>query len=614
MFLRLSVEVRLQPDVRRPSLLIELGGFFIIGHNGFSSFLIGITPVSITKTKDQLKAIVENRDNKVVALSGAWGTGKSHLWKDIQIASSCDEVRDALYASLFGVSDLATLKVKLAEQVLSKKENIGRVGDLLKHMSKLRPFMKRLVSNYDAWEEMALLASPVILKNRFIVIDDIERKGASLSIDHILGFIDEYVQQHGARFLIIMNTDQLKDSEVWETLREKVVDYEVRLKTTPEEAFEVANSLCASKYRELVGEAVKACNVVNIRIVNKIVRAINLIFDGHEGLPDDILCRMIPSTVLIAATHYKGIKDGPTMEFVLSPPKLNLYVNSPHKTTHIETSEDKQKVKWRALMDAIGVIRPDKYEELVADFFSSGLFDRSHLDAILARYRLDEEKARFDSDLIKFYEKASWDVLATDASLIQEAESLCSRISFASARVATGLCEELSMLDGGEDISERVISGWIDAKKDDLSELVDGNHFDEKVHPRIVEYAKRAVAEDERAFGIVDACLSMQKNSGYSARHENALNFRGVEDYECFIRNATPEERKVVFYQFRQMYLNRPGAYLGFSPAITAFFEACQKIASEPPSRLQKIVIRLMRQTGIPIENETLVGEEVSLG
>ncbi|MHB8919435.1 MAG: hypothetical protein ACYC3N_00170 [Halothiobacillus sp.] len=54
-----------------------------------------------------------------------------------------------------------------------------------------------------------LLMAPAMLKNKVIVIDDIERKHEKLGIDEVLGFIDEYSNQHGTRFILVLNDDQL---------------------------------------------------------------------------------------------------------------------------------------------------------------------------------------------------------------------------------------------------------------------------------------------------------------------------------------------------------------------------------------------------------------------
>ena len=520
--------------------------------------------MSMHQTKQQLRAIIEDPENRVVALSGSWGTGKSHLWEEVRRDSNNTQIGGAVYASLFGISDIGTIKVKLAEQVLANNNNISQFSAAIKHLNKIRPLLKRFIPQTDLLEEVALLASPMILKGRFVVIDDIERKGKGLTIDHILGFIDEHVQRHDVRFLIIMNTDKLEDASMWETLREKVVDYEVRLKTTPEEAFNIANSLCPSHHHAMVKESIEKCGVVNIRIAKKVIRAINLIFEGHDSLPDEILRRMIPSTVLLAASHYKGIEDGPPVDFILTPPKYKMTGTKPDEKSEEEMEIEKQEAAWRSLMESMGVLLPDDFEPLVAELLRSGLFDRARLDAILKTYESDADKARFSVDLNKFSHDLTWDIAKSEIELLEEAEALCDRISFASAHAASGLSSMVARLEGGGELAEEIIRKWIESAGDQLANYSDTFHFADELHSRIKQEADRIAKSSEESLSIVEVCTSIRVNRGWSSRHENVLNLKTPEDYEDFIRTATPEDRKTVLLHFRQMYTNRGNAYLVF--------------------------------------------------
>lgn len=563
--------------------------------------------MTMHETKRQLQAIIEDSENRVVALSGAWGTGKSHLWEQIRDESKHKKINDAVYASLFGVSDLGTLKVKLAEQVLANNDNLGQFSSAVTKLNKIRPLLQRLVPHVGLLEEVALLASPLILKDRFVVIDDIERKGDGLAIDHILGFIDEHVQRHEVRFLIIMNTDKLQDAPMWEVLREKVVDHEVQLATTPEEAFNIANTLCSSRYSFLVQDAIRVCGVVNIRIAKKVIRAVNLIFDGHDSMPKEILARMIPSTVLLAATHYKGIESGPSINFILNTPEYPV----PGELVDDEAETGKREADWRSLIQSLGIGSPADYEFLVADFLRSGLFERARLDEILKTYELDESKARFNADLSQFHQDIIWDVTKSEQILLNEAESLCERIGLANAHSASSLYSAVSELAGGDELAEEIISKWINAAGDMLATSLDHYHFTENLHPRIKEEAQRVAKGNEDAMSIVEVCSSIRINSGWSLCHENALNLKLPEDYEEFLRSSSPEDRKTVFLQFRNMYVNRGNAYRSFGPAIDAFIAACREIAVEPKSRLQQLIITLMNDAGMPLRNSEETAAEV---
>ena len=112
--------------------------------------------------------------------------------------------------------------------------------------------LKKVHEGFSALDELALVAVPVALRNRFVVVDDIERKHASLSVDEVLGFVDEYSQNFGTRFLLILNSDQFSaptDSTLWAAFREKVVEEELRFTPTPGEAFDIAVPNLNSPYR-----------------------------------------------------------------------------------------------------------------------------------------------------------------------------------------------------------------------------------------------------------------------------------------------------------------------------------------------------------------------------
>lgn len=171
--------------------------------------------MSLAKTKEQLIKLLDQADNKVIALSGRWGTGKTHLWKEVQAQNNVDQrVKRALYVSLFGLSSLDQIKRKLIEVAIPYADSQNAV---------LKAFNKAFKSGFTAiskhYKALAaindlnvLLMAPVLLRDKVIVIDDIERKQDKLSIDEVLGFIDEYSKQYESRFVLVLNEDKLSDN------------------------------------------------------------------------------------------------------------------------------------------------------------------------------------------------------------------------------------------------------------------------------------------------------------------------------------------------------------------------------------------------------------------
>ena len=73
--------------------------------------------MSLKETRKHMLDLLRDADNKVIALSGKWGTGKTHLWGDVMKESEDEAVNAALYVSLFGLSGIDQVKRKLIESV-----------------------------------------------------------------------------------------------------------------------------------------------------------------------------------------------------------------------------------------------------------------------------------------------------------------------------------------------------------------------------------------------------------------------------------------------------------------------------------------------------------------
>ena len=150
-------------------------------------------------------------------------------------------MKGALYVSLFGLSDTDQLQKQLLESVVPGAEsNPGLWEGAKQAVSSGVKVLEGFHKSFAAISDFSLLLAPAMLRKKVIVIDDIERRHERLSIDEVLGFIDQYNQQYGSRFVLILNSDQLAQKAAWETLREKVIDQEIRLLTTPQESFKIA--------------------------------------------------------------------------------------------------------------------------------------------------------------------------------------------------------------------------------------------------------------------------------------------------------------------------------------------------------------------------------------
>lgn len=63
--------------------------------------------MTIARCKQNLLQALGDPANHVIALSGKWGTGKTHLWKQVREESSTQAIETAASVSLFGVKPSA---------------------------------------------------------------------------------------------------------------------------------------------------------------------------------------------------------------------------------------------------------------------------------------------------------------------------------------------------------------------------------------------------------------------------------------------------------------------------------------------------------------------------
>ena len=565
--------------------------------------------MSLKKTKEQLIQLLDQADNCVIALSGKWGTGKTHLWNEVKAGSGDDKVKNALYVSLFGLSNIDQIKRKLIETAIPGVESHGRVFDGLKNLCKAG--VKAASEHYKALAALndlnVLLIAPVVLRNKLIVIDDIERKHEKLGIDEVLGFIDEYSQQHGTRFVLVLNDDQLstKDDQkkLWATFREKVIDQEIKLSTSVGEAFSIAIGLRPSKYAEAIKRASITCSLTNIRVIVKVIKVANQILADRD-LEEAIQARVVPSIVLFSAIHYRGMDDGPDFKFALN-------VGNPDWTSfdkdknEAPTPQEKREEGWRMLMQELGIHGCDEFEKQLVEFLESGLLEAASIEAVIDRYVAESEAMKARETAQNFLKRAFWDHRVDEAQLVAEAAVFPASAGLLNPFVATELQAVLAKLPGGAAIGDAIIDGWIAAYRESNPATVnDENPFGNPLHPNIQAEFSAIKATAQTNTTVVDACMHVIENSGWGTLQEVALRRATAADFEAAIREMDDLDKLRRFMrQMINMRLQRATYDPHFGTATERFVEACRAIANDVASpRLASLVQRLFG--GTPLASE----------
>lgn len=565
--------------------------------------------MSLDSTKIRLIALLADPDNKVIALSGLWGTGKSHLWHEVKRESNDERIKGALYVSLFGVTTLAQVKQKLVQALLPTDErNASRYATVRQGISSAVKVATGFHSGFSALLDIPQLLAPTLLKDKIIVIDDIERKHMNLDIDELLGFIDEFTQQFGARFVLILNTDKLEQRNTWDTLREKVIDNEVVLDTSASEAFDIADIKYKTRFAPHVRKAVESCRINNIRVIQRIIKTCETILSQHDNVTNEVLGRVIPSTVLLTAIHLRGITDGPPLEFV-----LQTGTKSDWRLDDQVPQDDNIKAKrsaWGMLLVELGINGCDEYEELVVEFLQKSSIDTAGLNNIIARYVHEQDAMNVHSEVRRFYSDVHWNFRIENAALLERARGLVDKVKFLGPDDMTSLSEFTKMLDGGDEVSQQLVDAWVaDFTNRPAPEQPFDNIFGRRIHPDIQAALERMEAVAQQQKTLYDACFQVAARSSWGIREEAALKRVTVADFEELFDSSTQDEVRTVIRKMTEFTASKDRYERHFGGAMDVFVEACKKVIREQAyGRLGAIIKSVFASAGIAhlLETEQL--------
>ncbi len=519
------------------------------------------------------------------------------------------------------MKDITQLKVKIIQSQAGDSNTSNAAKELLKTgWVQGKQILKTFNQGFAALDDIALLAVPMILRNRFIVIDDIERKHKNFDIEEILGFIDEFTQNYGARFLLILNIDQLTtDKENWNKFREKIIDHELSLEITPSEAFDIAIQKNPSQYAEEIKKSVKVCKINNIRIIYKIIRIVNRFIEHRNDLTTEVLERVIPSTVLLSALHFKGLVDGPSIQFVLEFNSLPYMMLNHNKKKEEETEETKKYKQWSALLNELKINFCDEYEQMVVAHLRSGLINTSGINVIVDRYINEKDVNLAKTHTQEFFDAVFWHPELSEANLLEEAKKLSNEVHLLDCYTVTAIFNIVKDYKEGQDIADQMITIWLDHfNEKDPSEFggkYESNIFQQELHPDIEKTFRDLRTRLNPSASLFEVASQIYHHSSWGDKETGAMKNSTPTQYIDTIINLTGEDLKIFLLKNIDMYVNKQTYLTHFGSGMDNFVEACRTIYNQDSnSRISKIIKLVFRGSNIETDLEIVASTEQSMG
>ena len=122
-------------------------------------------------------------------------------------------------------------------------------------------------------------ALSVFTNKQIVCIDDLERKGADLSVGDVLGFDSYLKEERACKIVILLNDEALQgaDEKQFSSYLEKVVDINLRFSPTPSESAAIALGDKGNEATEEVRKRVIKLGIDNVRVILEIYRSVTQI-------------------------------------------------------------------------------------------------------------------------------------------------------------------------------------------------------------------------------------------------------------------------------------------------------------------------------------------------
>lgn len=236
----------------------------------------------------------ENRNGEILMLSGVWGSGKTHFWKneiekELIVALNKKE-KSYVFVSLYGKDSIEELQNEIYQ--LSYNFSTGGnniIGAAFSVFTKVTSFIPKITFNVmgtgieiepdksteklqaENVQQQIKIGISKLMNGGVICFDDFERKSSKIDLNDLFGFITNLTEVFKTKTIIITNQEFFKenDSEVFSRIKEKSVNKFLLLNPSVDELFETIYKekyTALDEYKDKILEAIKITGEKNARI------------------------------------------------------------------------------------------------------------------------------------------------------------------------------------------------------------------------------------------------------------------------------------------------------------------------------------------------------------
>ena len=370
--------------------------------------------MSVTQVQQALTDFATAAEDRAVVLKGEWGTGKTHLWRQV-VLKKRDVFKSASYSyvSLFGLNSLQDLKQALYENKVSRdrahigadesslEENIRDVSGRLAGWLRKGSSLLQEVSAFGVKGAGPIIQSLQFLRvtDTLICLDDFERKGSGLHDRDVMGLISLLVESKGCRVIMVLNDNALPDSSDFPSFHEKVFDYELVFSPSSEESAALIFKSGDDK-RALLAENCIRLGINNVRLLRKIEYYACVLDPLLKGRSSELIRQAHHCLPLAVYSIYGGRRAKVEIEFILqyegyygsTLPDDDLSPEEIERKEHIQNQSD--------YLQLYGFLSCDEFDTAIIAMVRKGYADSEVVGAVASAVEASFQHAK-DVALLK---------------------------------------------------------------------------------------------------------------------------------------------------------------------------------------------------------------------
>lgn len=275
------------------------------------------THIAFERLKTRVLSFAGSDKSGAMLVHGPWGIGKTYAVLEALKASKHEDQISFSYVSLYGISTLDDIYMRLALGWMNKisqkvPEWLAPSLDAIKDSTIARrtPSVLGSVASIfigkDKFDAASAATVGLLVNKMVIVFDDIERKDPSLDIRAILGVTSYLVESRECRVIFITNDGAItgEDKQVFEAHKEKIFDFEVPYSPTVEENA----AIFATNYKNFLLPTLITLGIKNLRVIRRSVGVLEVL---DSQIPKE--CNLARISILTAAAKicclYLGFRE-----------------------------------------------------------------------------------------------------------------------------------------------------------------------------------------------------------------------------------------------------------------------------------------------------------------